>query len=113
MTAQSPTFRPTCPDCGARVGAPHVSECDVERCTVCGGQRWGDTHAGHDRQAAAWTGEWPGVLEARARGWYAIMTSSGWRPVPAGTPGAAEDLNRWAYFSATGRDDLYTTDRLT
>jgi hypothetical protein len=27
-----------------------------------------------------------------------------WRSVPAGTPGATEDLNRWAVFDQTGVD---------
>lgn len=47
-----------------------------------------------------WTGLWPGVLECREYGFWClwgpdmIPPQRGWVPVPAGTPGATEDLNR-------------------
>lgn len=60
-----------------------------------------------------WTGEWPGVAECRERGWYA---QDGHGPDPrwgsfcpcsADTPGAIPDLNRLAWFYATGEDTKY------
>lgn len=45
-----------CPDCGAKPLNAHAHGCDVERCTVCGGQRMLCGCSGHDAQAAAWQG---------------------------------------------------------
>ena len=47
-----------------------------------------------------WTGEYPGTAECREYGFWAVFGPDlfppqwGWVPVPAGTPGATEDLNR-------------------
>ncbi len=54
-----------CPDCGVPAGQPHLENCDVERCSVCGLQRYGCNCDGHDSSFARWTGFWPGELEAR------------------------------------------------
>jgi hypothetical protein len=100
-------LRPVCPDCGVAFGRPHRRGCDVERCTVCFGQRLLCECKGHDRVAAAWRGEWPGAAECRALGWWAVRTEKGWRSCPPESPGAREDLNRLAFFFQTGYDRLY------
>jgi hypothetical protein len=55
-----------CHDCNAEPGRVHDDGCDVERCSVCGGQRIQCGCAGHDPGFARWTGFWPGHLEATA-----------------------------------------------
>lgn len=63
-----------CPDCAVAPGQPHDPGCDIERCSVCGGQALmcgacEDEFPGrHDPAFARWTGFWPGALEAGALG---------------------------------------------
>jgi hypothetical protein len=49
------------------------------------------------------------LIECR-RGWWAVRALDGQRgyiPSTPDTPGAIEDLNRWAVFRSTGADKLY------
>lgn len=60
-----------CGDCGADPGKIHLEECDVQRCSYCGGQRmccdcrYNDDVWKHNPYFARWTGLWPGVAESK------------------------------------------------
>lgn len=59
-----------CPDCAVKPGEVHHNGCDVEQCSVCGGQRvsCGMKCIDHDDKFARWTGLWPGAAESKALG---------------------------------------------
>ena len=58
-----------CPDCAVAPGHVHSDNCDVERCSACGGQRLSCCCEGeHDKAFARWTGIWPGKAEAKLLG---------------------------------------------
>jgi hypothetical protein len=77
--------KPTnCHDCGAKPGEIHNPNCDVTRCSSCGGQRLQCNCPDHDPAFARWTGFWPGKLECIALG---MITWDRGEPRP--------DLNRF------------------
>jgi len=97
-----------CPDCGVLPGQPHLARCDIARCSICGRQYLACGCASHDSQSAYWTGEWPGAIECRRKGWWSRMVpGEGWQPCAEDADGAGEDLNRLAFFKVNGFDGLY------
>jgi len=58
----------TCHDCGAKPGETHSPNCDVERCSHCGGQMLMCGSKEHDPFFARWTGFWPGWVECLGLG---------------------------------------------
>jgi hypothetical protein len=96
--------RRPCPGCGAAVAALHRLGCDVEHCRACGGQR---LFCDCDGSRDVWAGEWPGVFECHALGWYARRVDQGWASCDSNAPGARPDLNRLAFLHAEGYDGLY------
>ena len=53
-----------CNDCGANVGEQHFENCDVARCSICGGQL---LSCGCYGEPDYWTGIWPGYKECYER----------------------------------------------
>ncbi len=84
-----------CHDCHAKPGQVHKPGCDVEHCSVCGGQKLSCDCTGHDPQFARWTGLWPGWAEAAALGLYCKWTDDGWVRCEQNDPEAKADLNRF------------------
>ena len=96
MPINIPRYR--CPDCGVTIGRKHVDQCDVERCSYCGGQalscdcEYGDVIK-YDRQI--WTGFWPGEEECEHYGLFCVLIPGcGWVSCERTVKGAVHDLNR-------------------
>lgn len=96
-----------CNDCGAQPGQTHDEGCDIARCMNTGQQRIQHECGPHCHTCTCtpcdpdtWTGEWPGVAECRALGWWSYFgpdhgqPGTGWIRCTADHPGATPDLNR-------------------
>lgn len=103
LTIVAEVMEVPCPDCQVGPGEKHQKGCDVERCSICKGQRLMCGCKGHQKKKSIWTGEWPGVAECRERGWFHKSGSS--VPCSPDAPNAEPDLNRLAGFHATGKDE--------
>lgn len=69
-----------CNQCGTKPGQAHESGCDIERCSICGGQYiscvCGDDkflRNQHDPLFARWSGFYPGTLECIGLGMIVKM----------------------------------------
>ena len=99
-----------CPDCGAPPGRVHSRNCDVERCSVCDGQRLGCRCAGHNTHAARWTGHWPGDERASELGWFTSLTPLGWRPCGGDVQDSQPDGERWLFLRKHGFDGYHASE---
>jgi hypothetical protein len=55
----------------------------------------------------SWEGQWPGASECQELGFWCVegtIENPGWKSVPAGTPGAREDLTRLSHGGETRWD---------
>jgi Zn-finger nucleic acid-binding protein len=68
-------------------------------------EMWAKWDAEWENKREVWTGEWPGVAEARELGWYSkLVPGRGWVSCDKDDEGASEDLNRYTVYSMTGKD---------
>jgi hypothetical protein len=91
-----------CHDCGAEPGYTHSPNCDVERCSYCGGQCLqcggcpdAEGKMRHDPVFARWTGLWPGRSECISMNLFAKFPGQNgkWEKCGASDPNAVPDLN--------------------
>lgn len=105
MSISSTASTKRCPDCGVKPGVAHETGCDWARCLHTGGQRLQhegtilERTSGHDCGRDVWTGEFPGVEDARRLGWYSYFRpdygeGTGWQTCSADDPRGGPDLNR-------------------
>jgi hypothetical protein len=82
-----------CPDCGAAVADPHLSDCDIARCLLTGYPRL-LCEEDHDHGQHDWSGIFPGTIDAIELGlWARLESGLGWVPATPHDEGAMPDLN--------------------
>ncbi len=100
--------RETCPDCGVKIGENHRINCDVERCSNCGGQRLSCCcDSGENNALIPWTGIWPGDEDAiRLNLWCRWCEGKGWVKCSSDHPDALPDLNTLMEISEWNKEAL-------
>src|SRR5689334_12652052 len=58
MEKRQPTSS-ACPECGVMPGEPHLDDCSVQRCSICGSQWISCECPDHETSNSAWTGDVP------------------------------------------------------
>ncbi len=80
-------------------------------------EMWDRFEAEWGAKREPWSGLTPGVMECRELGLWALFgpdmdpPQQGWVPVPAGTPGASEDLNSLALLGPRRMKELLAKAR--
>jgi hypothetical protein len=88
-----------CPDCGVEPGSKHDDNCDVARCTECGGQRLSCDCENGSGDSDTWEGLWPGVKECYQMKLICYDTCR--YPDNGEELGWGFDLNTWSIMDMT------------
>lgn len=91
-----------CPDCGVEWGSKHDDNCDVARCTKCGGQRLSCDCKNGDGDSDIWSGLWPGVMECYKNKLICYDTCR--YPDNGKELGWCFDLNKWALMNMSNQN---------
>ena len=63
-----------CHDCGVSIGMEHDVNCDVSKCSECGGQRF--SCGCEEGNGGKWDGCWPGTMECYEKGYLCCWDNS-------------------------------------
>ena len=83
-------------------GSKHDDNCDVARCTKCGGQRLSCDCKNGDGDSDIWSGLWPGVMECYKNKLICYDTCR--YPDNGKELGWCFDLNKWALMNMSNQN---------